>query len=269
MPANLTKRFNFRGAPPRATSAMPHILIPLPSHGFDPSETGIPWRVLTQAGHHISFATPDAAPATADPRMVTGQDLGKLAPILRADAHGRAAYAEMAASPAFRAPIAYADINPETYQALILPGGHAKSMRPYLESPVLQRVTAAFFAADKPVGAICHGVVLAARSQRADGRSVLHGRKTTALLQSQEMLAYTLTRLWLADYYRTYPQTVEAEVTAALAAPGDFIRGPTSFSRDTPAKPNGFAVVDGRYVSARWPGDAHRFSAEIVRLLAL
>jgi protease I len=247
---------------------MPSILIPIPSRGFDPSETGIPWRTLTQAGHEITFATPDATPGQADPRMVTGQDLSVLAPILRADANGRAAYTEMAASAEFTAPIAYADINPDAYEALILPGGHAKPMRPYLESPQLQRVTAAFFAAGKPVGAICHGVVLAARSRRPDNRSVLHGRKTTALLHSQEMLAYTLTRLWLADYYRTYPQTVQEEVTAALASPADFIRGPASVTRDSPANPNGFAVVDGTYVSARWPGDAHRFSAEMLRLLA-
>ena len=89
---------------------------------------------------------------------------------------------------------------------------------------------------------------------------MLHGRRTTALLRSQEMLAFTLTRLWLGDYYRTYPQTVEDELTAALARKEDFERGPNSFSRDTPDRPDGFAVIDGTYVSARWPGDAHRFS---------
>jgi len=41
-----------------------------------------------------------------------------------------------------------------------------------------QEFVAAMFASDKPVGAICHGVLLAARSMGADGKSVLHGRKT-------------------------------------------------------------------------------------------
>ena len=48
---------------------------------------------------------------------------------------------------------------------LVLPGGHrARGMCPYLENPDLQGAVAAFFDAGKPVGAICHGVVLAARS---------------------------------------------------------------------------------------------------------
>jgi protease I len=96
---------------------------------------------------------------------------------------------------------------------------------------------------------------------------VLHGRKTTALLRSQELLAWNLTRVYLGDYYRTYPTTVEDEVTAALARPEDFQHGPLSLARDTSVRPNGFSVVDGRYVSARWPGDAHGFSRAFAAVL--
>jgi protease I len=125
------------------------------------------------------------------------------------------------------------------------------------------------FAADKPVAAICHGVVLVARSLGADGQSVLHGRQSTALLQSQELLAWSLTRLWLGDYYRTYPQTVQSEVTEALAAPTDFLAGPFPLRRDSPANlSHGFALRDGNYLSARWPGDAHRFASDFCAMLA-
>src|SRR3546814_13138878 len=65
------------------------------------------------------------------------------------------------------------------------------------------------FAADKPVAAICHGVLLAARSKRADGRSVLHGRKTTALSWRHERTASAFAhvgRFWDRNYYRTYPE---------------------------------------------------------------
>src|SRR3546814_9916717 len=71
------------------------------------------------------------------------------------------------------------------------------SDRPYLEDALLQAHVAAFFDADKPVAAICHGVVLAARSiSRRSGRSVLHGRRTTALTWSLERSAWNLTRFW-------------------------------------------------------------------------
>ena len=246
---------------------MARVLMPLASRDFDPSETGVPWRVLTDIGHHVVFATPDGKPGAADSRMVTGEGLGPLAPFLRADRNGRSAYDAMIASPEFRSPTHYEAIADQSFEALLLPGGHAKGMRPYLELLLLQKKVASFFAQDKPVGAICHGVVLAARSKAGSGKSVLHGRKTTALLRGQELLAWNMTRLYLGDYYRTYPMTVEEEVKAVLARPEDFRRGPLSAIRDTPNRPNGFAVVDGNYVSARWPGDAFGFSQALAGLL--
>ena len=124
------------------------------------------------------------------------------------------------------------------------------------------------FAAQKPVGAVCHGVVLVARSLGGDGLSVLHGRKTTALLKTQELLAWSVTRPWLGDYYRTYPQTVQDEVTEALASPEDFVAGSPPLLRDAPGKlSRGFAHRDGNYLSARWPGDVHRFAEEFAAML--
>jgi protease I len=141
-------------------------------------------------------------------------------------------------------------------------------MRPYIESTVLQALVRDFFALAKPVAAICHGVLLAARSRGADGRSVLHGRRTTALLKSMEMSAWALTFAWLGDYYRTYRQSVEDEVCEALASRGDFLAGPTGLLRDSPGRlQRGFVVRDGNYLSARWPGDAHRFATEFAHLL--
>jgi protease I len=246
---------------------MATILMPVPSRDFDPSETGIPWRVLAGLGHRIVFATPDGAPGAADERMVSGLGLGLWAPVLKANRHGRDAYDAMIASSEFRQPLRYEAIAEPAFDALLLPGGHAKGVRPYLESTLLQGVVAACFAAGKPVAAICHGVVLAARARTGAGHSVLRGRRTTALLRSQEMLAWTLTRLYLGDYYRTYRATVEDEVTAALARPEDFVRGPMPMTRDTPERPDGFVVIDGNYVSARWPGDAHAFALALAGLL--
>lgn len=240
---------------------MARILVPLPARDFDPTETGVPWRVLTERGHEVRFATPDGIQGDADPLMVTGKGLGLLATVLRANAEGRRCYETMRAAPAFQAPTTYKDSRHVHVDALMLPGGHAKGMRPYLESPVLQALVASFFEAGKPVAAICHGVLLAARSRRADGRSVLHGRRTTALTRRMEMTAWRLTSLYLGDYYRTYSQPLEDEVTGLLAQPSDFIEGPRSLKRDTPDNPAiGFTVRDRNYLSARWPGDAHAFA---------
>ncbi|MBK7282937.1 MAG: hypothetical protein IPI09_20385 [Burkholderiales bacterium] len=74
------------------------------------------------------------------------------------------------------------------FDGLLLPGDHAKGMRAYQESPVLQGLVVSFFETldasgqHKPIGAVCHGVLLAARSvSTRTGHSVLYGRKTIVL----------------------------------------------------------------------------------------
>ena len=223
------------------------------------------------------FATPDARPAQADQRMLRGSDLGLLAPMLRAQSNAVADHDRMAQSTGYCTPLAWSDVasgvEAGIFDAVLLPGGHAPGMREYLESTLLQEAVAAFFRRDLPVAAICHGTVLAARSRVTHGgnagRSVLYGRRTTGLTRQLEMLAWRLTRHRLGDYYRTYPQTVQDEVTAALRSPLDFLTGTPALLRDSDRLQRvGFTVRDGRYLSARWPGDAHRFAHELVAMLA-
>ena len=246
---------------------MKKILIPVPSTDFDPTECAVPWKVLTERGVRIYFATPQGKRARCDSRMITGDRLGFLTPFLVADKNGREAYAELEKNAEFSSPISWPQVDAANFDGLILPGGHAPGMKEYLESQLLQKVVADFFAVNKPVGAICHGVVLASRS-KIEGVSVLKGRKTTSLLKSQELLAWRLTRLWLGNYYRTYNETVEDEVRANLESPEHFERGPAPISRDSLNHLHrGFVVRDGTYVSARWPGDAHRFAMEFLATL--
>lgn len=83
-----------------------------------------------------------------------------------------------------------------------------------------------------------------------------------------ELSAWALTWLWLKNYYRTYSTSVATEVTKVLASPKDFQHGPLLPIRDTKLNLSaGFTVVDGNYVSARWPGDCHRLAADFVTLL--
>lgn len=243
--------------------------MPVSSTDFDPSEASIAWKILHDAGVPVKFATPDGKPGSADPLMLTGQHLGIWKRILMARKDAVDAYHQMAATQEFQKPIEYAEARASDFSGIVLPGGHAPGMRPYLESEQLMRVIREFMEADKPVGAICHGVLLAARSKGSDGKSVLYGKKVTCLLRSQEMAAYNLTRLWLGTYYRTYPETTtQDEVISFLRAKADFQEGPTPLARDseTNRKP-GFTVVDGSLITARWPGDAYSFGHGFLELL--
>ncbi len=283
---------------------MARVLFLLPARDFDPSEAAVSWRVLVDAGHAVGFATPDGKPAVADDIMVTGRglDLWSTIPVLRnfplvglllrANRDARDAYAAMTGDPNYVAPKRWGDIDATAFDALLLPGGHrARGMRDYLESNILKRLVIGFFEANRPVAAICHGVLLAARSiSPQTGRSVLYGYRTTALTWALERSAWSLARImrfWDPNYYRTYLEqdgqpdgfmSVQQEVTRALARADDFMDVPATdpdyrrktsgLQRDTidDARP-AFVVQDRNYISARWPGDAHTFAKTFATML--
>ncbi len=305
---------------------MKRILMPLPDEDFDPTEASVPWSMLTEAGHEVIIATQGGKQPQADPMMLSGEGLDPWGFIpglrkfrvvgmaLRAQQGARASYGQMQLDPSFCSPVPFAEIDVTAFDGLLIPGGHGPGMVPYLENETLQGIVAEFFESGshtdsitstpagasvhsgvespKAIGAICHGVVLAARATSlTTGRSVLNGRKTTALTWRQEKLAWNLTkyfaRFWDPDYYRTYSEQagepegyrgVEAEVTRSLATESDFIDVTKSLP-NYKAKTNdrrrdsrydsrpAFVVRDKNYVSARWPGDVHTFAKEFVKIL--
>lgn len=134
---------------------MAHVLIPLPSIDFDPSEVAVSWQVLTRLGHQISFASPDGKAAECDPIMISGRGLDPWSPVpiighlrvfgllLRANADARAAYGAMVQEQAFRAPLKWGEARVEHFDAILLGGGHrARGMRRFLESECLQALVA-------------------------------------------------------------------------------------------------------------------------------
>jgi putative intracellular protease/amidase len=283
---------------------MARVIILLPARDFDPSEAAVSWEVLVNAGHTVSFATPEGVPAAADDMMLSGEGLDPwgavpllrrlplLGLLMRANRDARRAYAAMIVDRNYAAPLRWDAVDANAFDGLLLPGGHrARGMREYLESEKLQRSVVEFFDAQKPVAAICHGVLLAARSiSPRTGRSVLYGYKTTALTWALENSAWKLARIarfWDPNYYRTYLEqagdpdgymSVQQEVTRALANPSDFLDVPATdpearrktsgLQRDSigDARP-AFVVQDRHYVSARWPGDVHTFARTFAGML--
>jgi putative intracellular protease/amidase len=243
------------------------VLLPLPDRDFDVTEVAVPWRLLTRAGHQVVFATENGGAAPeCDPLLITGVLLGKLG----AEPEPIAFYREMEKSLEFTKPVAWNDVDTKTIDAILLPGGHAHGMKQYLDSATVRRMTVEMWNAKRPVAAICHGVLVMARSiDPATGKSVLFGRRTTCLPRYMERASYFATFWKLGRYYRTYDAYVQDEVVAALGDPSRFERGPVEFSKrgteqdDAPA----FVVEDELYVSARWPGDAYLFAKKLLARL--
>ncbi len=236
------------------------VVIALPDTDFDPTEAAVPWRALRSAGHEVVFATERGEPsAGCDREMLTGVMFGAI----KATRDNAALYEQMEQDPAYATPIRYTDISPGAHAALVLPGGHAPGMRQYLEALDLQRAVAAFFTASRPVAAICHGTVVLARSRDSSGQPVLRGRTLTGLPRTMEWSAWIATVATRGNYFRTYPTWVQTEVAEALGPDGRFETGPL-----VPSYGNPFTVRDGNLLTARWPGDASRFAADLVELLA-
>lgn len=241
---------------------MTSALILLPQHDFDPTEVAVPWRAWSRAGVAITFATQTAEAAQCDPVTLTGEGLAAFARSLQARPANVALYHEMANSAEFVAPKAWYAVSAHDFDIVHFPGGHAAGMRLYLESAEIQRVAREAFAGKGIVSAICHGVIPLARS------GVLKGRRTTGLTGMMESIAVAMTRHRLGEHYRTYPQSVEVETKAALSRPSDFDRGPLFPRFATEANPHaGFVVVDGNYISARWPGDAWTLTVRVLDVL--
>ncbi|MEZ4294596.1 MAG: type 1 glutamine amidotransferase domain-containing protein [Polyangiaceae bacterium] len=245
---------------------MARILVPLPDNDFDVTEVSVPWKLLSRAGHTFTFATEKGLIARGDPLLLEGVLFGQLG----AEPEPRSFYRKLEQDPSYQRPIRYADIDPRDHDALLLPGGHAPGMRQYLASAELQSRVVRFWKTEKPVAAICHGVLVLARSMDPDtGHSVLADSRTTCLPAYMERVAYYLTAWKLGRYYRTYPAYVESEVRAALRSPEQFQRGPISLiakgtEHDDAAA---FVVEDGRYISARWPGDAYLLAKKLMARL--
>lgn len=245
------------------------VLIPLPNKDFDPTEVAVPWKVL-RSGCEIVFATPDGIKAVPDEIMLNGKGLGIFGPLLKADKQAIHAWLELEKTEEFNHPISYQDASEQEFEGLLLPGGHAQGMKKYLESDLVQKIAKNHFEKKKPTAAICHGILVLARAQKDSGKSLLYGRKITALPKRAELLAWNLTKGKMKNYYRTYPETtVEDEAKEKLKSPADFQSGPPPLVRDSLNRLwAGFVVEDGNLITARWPGDAHLFAYKFKELLA-
>jgi protease I len=247
------------------------ILVLVPQLGFDPSEAGIPFKVLTekypQDSVRFVFAAPESTTkAKCDPIMIDGVGLYFLKWSMHADNNGQAAYKLLQDSKLLEPPhlISWESALEQLsgFDALLLPGGHCQDVKPYLESKIVQKIAQEFDQQKKPICAVCHGTIVGARA------GIFKGKSVTALESWQEGLAYNLTRLWMGNYYRTYAdKTTESEVRESGGIK-EFVQGPKSLSRDSmDSLDSGHVVQDGNILTARWPGDCHKMSVVFGKMI--
>ena len=248
-------------------AAWRRVLLPLAQEGFDPTEVAVPWHVLTSAGHTVTFATPLGGEAPrADQLVLDTYLLG----LIGASALTRRLYARLQRDAAFQRPLSFADIDVAAFDGLLLPGGHAPATVAYLESEVLQAKVRAFWAQEtRTVGAVCHGVLVLSRAGVLAG-----GTRTTAVTRDMERAAYHLTRPLYGRYHlsTTWPRYTQ-DLIEQESGGARFDAGPanplhTLWLGTATDHRRSHVVEDGRYVSARFPGDVWTWSLRFGKKLA-
>ena len=136
----------------------------------------------------------------------------------------------MAITPEFTHPLSWSspDFSLEEYNLVFLPGGHEKSVRQLIDSPIMHKLLAQYFPATKKpstktVAAVCHGVMVLSETQGENGKSIIHECVTTALPARFEQVAYFGTKVFMGDYYKTYGAGSD-DVEAAVWGPKSFCR---------------------------------------------
>jgi putative intracellular protease/amidase len=97
----------------------------------------------------------------------------------------------------------------DQFDLVLFPGGHEKSVRQIIDSPIVHKHVSNYFPktrkpGKKAVAAVCHGVMVLSESNDAGGKSVIYECATTALPAKFEQVAFWGTRAFLGDYYKTY-----------------------------------------------------------------
>ncbi|KAI0397916.1 class I glutamine amidotransferase-like protein [Xylariaceae sp. FL0594] len=251
---------------PGTSIATYKVLIMMADYGQDPTETAVPWAAFKNAGYEVSIATENGKVPECDKKMWEGITQK----LLGAKKEAVETYKKMRQSPEMRAPLSWSapGFTLDSYDLVLFPGGHEKSVRQIIDSPTVHKLVLDYFPktkkpSRKAVAAICHGVLVLAHSKDADGNSVIRNCVTTALPTRYEQGAYWGTRAFMGDYYKTYghgSENVQESVTKVLAEPSQF---------KVRLNPGPFVVEDENYnyISARWPGDTEVFADEIVKLM--
>ncbi len=118
-------------------------------------EIMVPFQTLLAVGHTVHAACPD-------------KKAGESVATAIHDFEGHQTYSEKPGH-RFALNATFADLKPEQYDALVIPGGRAPE---YLRlNPRVLEIVRHFFAAKKPVAAICHGAQLLAAAGVLEGRT--------------------------------------------------------------------------------------------------
>jgi putative intracellular protease/amidase len=239
------------------------VVMPLPEHDFDLTETAVTWKILKANGIKVVFASEAGAVAIANPLQLQKPGLTTVAVLLPAF-EARRYYMEMEKDQSFQQPIPYAEIVPDRCVGMVLVGGNSTNLKHYLECKILQSKVQEFWALKRPIGAIGQGVLIMARTTDPTTKQpLIHSKKTTCYPKIAEMIGkynpFTGANI--------YVESSEEEILRSLSDPSLFQPQQPSLTLDTLFSESNGYCQDEWYLSSGWEGDSYCFAKMFAKMV--
>lgn len=144
--------------------------------GFWLEELAAPYFVFKDAGAEITLASPAGGQPPLDPK--SADEAFQTDATRRFDAD-KDAVAQLAST------LKLADLSVDDFDAIFYPGGHGP-MWDLIDDAQSIALIEAFYAAGKPVGAVCHAPIVLANARDSEGAYLVKDRKVTGFSNSEE-----------------------------------------------------------------------------------
>lgn len=226
-----------------ALQAQPTLLIVVTNHdqiggtgtptGYYLSEVSHPWKIFSEAGYAVEFASPEGGLAPMDPKSFDLSDSANKALWHDLDAVQRLVHSQI-----------LGDLKPEDYAAIFFAGGHG-TMWDFPQSDSVRHSIARHYTNGGVIGAVCHGPA-ALLGVEIDGSPLVQGKQVAAFTNEEEAA------VGLTD---AMPFLLESELRELGA---DFVKAPNFQSK---------VAVSERLVTGQNPASATAVAEAIVKLL--
>jgi putative intracellular protease/amidase len=206
--------------------------------GFWLEEFAAPFYVFLDAGLAITLASPAGGQPPLDPKSDEPDSQTEDTRRFRADQEARATLAGTRKLNTIR---------PQDYDAVFYPGGHGP-LWDLAQDPDSLALIEQFWAAGKPVAAVCHAPGVLYRARKPDGSPLVEGKRVTGFTNSEEEAV-------------GLSQVVPFLVEDALKQAGGLFERTDDWGA--------FAIADGHLVTGQNPASSVAAAQELLKLLKL
>jgi putative intracellular protease/amidase len=205
--------------------------------GIWAEELAAPYYQFIDAGVSVDIASPTGGQVPLDAGSVKAK--GENSPAVER------MLADVTLNRTLSATHVVASIDAANYDAVFFPGGHG-TMRDLPNDAGVKRAVESAFAANKIIGSVCHGAAGLVSAKRADGKSILAGKRVNSFTDAEE----TATGLM-----NVVPFALESRIRELGAS---FVSAPNWQT---------FAVRDGDLITGQNPASSELVATHILTAL--